>query len=118
MGFDVVQKVNKIPRKRIEQIEWYIEDIDDNAKQFTKELNELPMSQVNRDNIILQDIINENEIASDNSIKLIETLTEIASTQTETGGLSLRELQCLDRQLRMISGSLISKRSLSQWLNE
>ena len=51
-------------------------------------------------------------MASANSIKLIETLlTEIsvdASTQTETGGLTLRELQGLDRELRTISGSLRS----------
>ena len=61
---------------------------------------------------MLQDIINKNEIAADNSIKLIETsLTEIgveAPTQTETGGLTLRELQGLDRELRMISSSLRS----------
>ena len=61
---------------------------------------------------MLQDIINKNEIAADNSIKLIETsLTEIgveASTQTETGGLTLRELQGLDKELRTISGSLRS----------
>ena len=61
---------------------------------------------------MLQDIINKNEIAADNSIKLIKTsLTEIgveASTQTETGGLTLRELQGLDRELRTISGSLRS----------
>ena len=70
------------------------------------------MSEDNRDNIMLQDIINKNEIAADNSIKLIETsLTEIgveASTQTETSGLTPRELQGLDRELRMISGSLRS----------
>ena len=76
------------------------------------ELNELPTSEDNLDNIMLQDMINKNEIASDNSIKLIETsLTEIgleASTQTETGGLTLRELQGLDRELRMISSSLRS----------
>ena len=116
MGFDVDKPKggvkSKIPKKRsrIEQIEWYIEEIDDNAKQFTRELNELPMSEDNRDNIMLQDIINKNEIAGDNSIKLIETsLTEIsveASTQTETSGLTLRELQGLDRELRTISGSL------------
>ena len=91
----------KIPKKRTEQIERYVDEIDDNAKQFARELNELPTSEHNRDNIMLQDIINKNEIASDNSIKLIETsLTEIgveASTQTETGGLTLRELQGLDR---------------------
>ena len=59
-----------------------------------------------------QDIINKNEIAADNSIKLIETsLIEIgveASTQTETGGLTLRELEGLDREFRTISGSLRS----------
>ena len=84
--------------------------MDDNAKQFTRELNELPTSEDNRDNIMLQDIINKNEIASDNSIKLVETsLTEIgveASTQTETGELTLREL--LDRELKTISGSIRS----------
>ena len=54
---------------------------------------------------MLQDIINKNEIATDNSIKLIETsLTEIgieASTQTETVGLTLTELQGLDRELTL-----------------
>ena len=116
MGFDVDKpksgRKSKIPRKRIEQIEQYVEEIDDNAKQFARELNELPTREDNRDNIMLQDIINKNEIAADNSIKLIETsLTEIgveASTQTETGGLTLRELQGLDRELRMISSSLRS----------
>ena len=63
----------KIPVKRIERIEWYVEEIDDNAKQFARELNELQMSEDNRDNIMLQDIINKNEIAADNSITLIET---------------------------------------------
>ena len=54
--------------------------MDDNAKQFARELNELPTSEDNRDNIMLQDIINKNEIATDNSIKLIETsLTEIGA---------------------------------------
>ena len=103
---------SKIPRKRIEQIEQYVEEIDDNAKQFASELYKLPTSEDNQDNIMLQDIVNKNEIAADNSIKLIETsLTEIgveASTQTEPGGLTLRELQGLDRELRMISGSLRS----------
>ena len=116
MDFDVDKPKSgtksKIPRKRIEQIEQYVEEIDDNAKQFARELNELPTSEGNRDNIMLQDIINKNEIAADNSIKLIETsLTEIgveASTQTEIGGLTLRELQGLDRELRTISGSLRS----------
>ena len=75
-------------------------------------MNELPKSEDNEDNIILQDIINKNEMASDNSIKLIETsltgISEDASTQTETAGLTLGELQGLDRELRTISGSLRS----------
>ena len=59
---------------------------------------------------MLQDIINKNEIASDNSIKLIKTsLTEISvEASTQTGGLTLRELEGLDRELRTISGSLRS----------
>ena len=59
---------------------------------------------------MLQDIVNKNEIATDNSIKLIETsLTEIgADASTQTGGLTLRELQGLDKELRTISGSLRS----------
>ena len=82
IGFDVDKPKSgaksKIPKKRAEQIEWYVDEIDDNAKQFTRELNELPTSEDNRDNIMLQDIINKNEIAADNSIKLIETsLTKI-----------------------------------------
>ena len=117
MGFDVDKPKSgtksKIPRKRIEQIEeQYVEEIDDNAKQFASELNKLPTSEDNQDNIMLQDIINKNETAADNSIKLIETsLTEIgveASTQTETSGLTLRKHQGLDRELRTISGSLRS----------
>ena len=59
---------------------------------------------------MLQDIISKNELASDNSIKLIETsLMEIgAEASTQTGGISLRELEGLDRELRMISSSLRS----------
>ena len=71
---------SKIPKKRMEQIEQYIDEMYDNTKQFTRELNELPMtSEGNQDNIMLQDIITKNEIATDNSMKLIET------TLTETG---------------------------------
>ena len=101
---------SKIPKKRMEQIEQYVDEIDDNEKQFTRELNDLPTSQDNQDNMMLQDIINKNEIATDNSIKLIETsLTEIGvEASTQTGGLTLRELQGLDRELRTISGSLRS----------
>ena len=84
--------------------------IDDNTKQFARELNELPANEDTRDNIMLQDIINKNEIATDNSMKLIETsLTEIGvEASTQTGGLTLRELQGLDGELRTISGSLRS----------
>ena len=60
---------------------------------------------------MLQDIINKNEIATDNSIKLIETsLTEIGvEASTQTGGPTLRELQGLDKELRTTSGSLKSE---------
>ena len=79
-------------------------------KQFALELNKLPTSEDNQDNIMLQDIISKNEIAADNSIKLIETsLTEISvESSTQTGRLTLRELQGLDRELRTISSSLRS----------
>ena len=114
MGF-VVDKPksgteSKIPKKRMERIEQYIDEIDDNTKQFARELNELPTSEDNQDNIMLQDIITKNEIATDNSIKLLETsLTEIGvEASTQTSGLSLRELEGLDKELRTISGSLRS----------
>ena len=111
IGFDVDKPKSgtksKIPKKRMEQIEQYVDEIDDNTKQFASVLNELPTSEDTQDNIMLQDIINKNEIAMDNSIKLIETsLTgtgEDASTQTS--GLTLRELEGLDKELRTISGS-------------
>ena len=82
MGFDVNKPKSgtksKIPKKRIKQIKWYVDEIDDNAKQFARELNELPTNGDNQDNIMLQDIITKNEIATDNSMKLIETsLTEV-----------------------------------------
>ena len=101
---------NKVPKTRMEQIEQYIDEIDDNRKLFASQLNKLPMSEDNQDDIMLQDIINENEIASDNSIKLIETsLTETdKDASTQTGRLTLRELEGLDRELRMISSSLRS----------
>ena len=108
MGFDVNKPKSgaksKISKKRIE---WYVDELDDNAKQFARELNDLPTSE---DNIMLQDIIDKNEIATDNSIKLIETsLTEIGvEASIQTGGLTLRELEGLDRELRTISGSLRS----------
>ena len=114
IGFDVYRPrtgtKSKIPKKKMKQIEMYVDEIDDNRKQFASELNELPMNEDNQDNIMLQDIITKNEIATDNSIKLIETtLTETgAGASTQTGGLNLRELEGLDKELRTISGSLRS----------
>ena len=111
MGFDVDKPKSgtksKIPKRRIEQ---YVDEIGDNTKQFASVLNELPTSENNQGNIMLQDLINKNEITTDNSIKLIETsLTEIGiEASTQTGGLSLGELGGLDRELRTISGSLRS----------
>ena len=114
MGFDADKPKNgtksKIPKKKMKQIEMYVDEIDDNRKQFASELNKLPMNEDTQDNIMLQDIINKNEIATDNSIKLIETsLTEIgADASTQTSGLTLRELEGLDKELRTINGSLRS----------
>ena len=114
MGFDADKPKSstksKIPKQKMKQIEMYVDEIDDNRKRFTSELNELPMNEDNQDNIMLQDIITKNEIATDNSIKLIETsLTETgAEASTQTGGLTLRELEGLDKELRTISGSLRS----------
>ena len=115
IGFDADKPKSgtksKIPKKRIEQIEWYVGEIDDNAKQFAREFNELPTtSEGSQDNIMLQDIITKNEIATNNSMKLIETsLTETGEdASTQTSGLTLRELEGLDKELRTISGSLRS----------
>ena len=115
MGFDVNKPISgtksKIPKKKMKQIEKYVDEIDDNTKQFASVLNELPTtSEDNQDNIMLQDIITKNEIATDNSMKLIETsLTEIGEdASTQTGGLTLRALEGLDKELRTISSSLRS----------
>ena len=114
MGFDADKPKSgaksKILKNKMKQIEMYVDELDDNRKQFTRELNELPMSEYTQDNIMLQDIVTKNEIATDNSIKLIETsLTEIgADASTQTSGLTLRELQGLNKELRTISGSLRS----------
>ena len=114
IGFDADKPTSgtksKIPKKKMKQIEMYVDEIDDNTKQFASVLNELPTSEDNQDNIMLQDIITKNEIATDNSMKLIETsLTETGEdTSTQTGGLTLTELEGLDKELRMISGSLRS----------
>ena len=114
IGFDVNKPKSgtksKIPQKEMEQIEQYVDEMYDNTKQFASVLNELPTtSKNNQDNIMLQDIT-KNEIATDNSIKLIETsLTETgAEASTQTGGLTLKELEGLDKELRMIRGSLRS----------
>ena len=94
IGFDMDKPKSgtksKIPKKRMEQIEKYIDEMYDNMKQFARELNELlTTSEGNQDNIMLQDIINKNVIATDNSMKLIETsLTEPGEdTSTQTSGL-------------------------------
>ena len=101
---------SKIPIKRMEQIEQYTDEIDDNRKQFASQLNKSPTSEDTQDNIMLQDIINKNEIATNDTIKLIETsLTETGEdASTQTGGLTLRELEGLDEELRTISSSLRS----------
>ena len=110
IGFDADKPVSgtksKIPKKRMEQIEQYVDEIDDNTKQFAaRELNPTT-SENNQDNIMLQDIITKNEIAADNSVKLIET--SLTETGAETGRLTLRELEGLDKELRTISSSLRS----------
>ena len=114
IGFDADKPKSgtksKIPQKRMEQIEQYMDEMYDNTKPFARELNELPTNEDNQDNIMLQDIVTKNEIAADNSKKLIETsLTEIGEdASTQTGGLTLRELEGLDKELRTISRSLRS----------
>ena len=51
IGFDVDKPKSgtksKIPKKRMEQIEKYIDEIDDNTKQFASVLNELPTNEDN-----------------------------------------------------------------------
>ena len=115
IGFDVDKPKSgtkgKIPKKNMKEIEMYVDKIDDNTKQFASVLNELPTtSEDNQDNIMLQDIVTKNEIAMGNSMKLIETsLTEIGEdASTQTGGLTLRELEGLDKEWRTICGSLRS----------
>ena len=109
IGFDADKPESgtksKIPKKKMKQIEMYVDEIDDYTKQFASVLNELPMTSEGN-----QDMITKNEIATDNSMKLIETsLTEIGEdASTQTSGLTLRELEGLDKELRMISGSLRS----------
>ena len=115
IGFDADKPKSgtksKIPKKKMKQIEMYVDEIDDNTKQFASVLNELPTtSEGNQDDIMLQDIITKNEIATDNSIKLIETsLTEIGEdASTQTSGLTLRKLEGLHKELKTINSSLRS----------
>ena len=120
MGFDVDKPKSgtksKIPKKRMEQIKQYVGEIDDNAKQFARELNEL--NEDNHDNIMLQDIITKHEIATDNSMKLIEMSCVEGGVEasTQTSGLTLRELEGLDKELRTISSlrSAIAKSMAKQ----
>ena len=51
----------KSPKKKMKQIEMYVDEIDDNTTQFALVLNELPTtSEDNQDNVMLQDIITKN----------------------------------------------------------
>ena len=57
IGFDadkpISGTISKIPKKKMKQIEMYVDEIDDNTKQFASVLNELPTtSENNQDNII------------------------------------------------------------------
>ena len=65
IGFDTDKPKSgtksKIPKKKMKQIEMYVDEIDDNTKQFASVLNELPTTgEGNQDNIMLQDIITKN----------------------------------------------------------
>ena len=69
IGFDADKPksgtISRIPKKKMKQIETYVDEIDDNTKQFALVLNELPTtSEGNQDSIMLQDIITKNEIAT------------------------------------------------------
>ena len=69
IGFDADKPKSgtksKIPKKKMKQIGMYVDEIDDNTKQFASVLNELTTtSEDNRDNIMLQDIITKNEITT------------------------------------------------------
>ena len=98
----------------MEQIEQFIDEMYDNTRQFPRELNELPTkSENNQDNIMLQDIVTKNEIATDNSMKLIETLlTEISEdASTQSGGLTLSE----GNQDNLILQDIISKNEIATY---
>ena len=62
IGFDADKPKSgtksKILKKKMKQIETYVDEIDYNTKQFASVLNELPTtSENNQDSIMLQDII-------------------------------------------------------------
>ena len=86
MGFDVNKPrtgtKSKIPKKKMKQIEKYVDEIDDNTKQFAMKLIETSLTETGAD------------------------------VSTQTGALtptfSYRELEGLDKELRTISGSLRS----------
>ena len=56
IGFDADKPKSgtksKIPKKKMKQIEMYVDEIDDNTKQFASVLNELPRTSEGN-NIIL-----------------------------------------------------------------
>ena len=51
IGFDADKPISgtksKIPKKKMKQIEMYVDEIDDNTKQFASELNESPTTSEN-----------------------------------------------------------------------
>ena len=53
IGFDADKPKSgtksKVPKKRMKQIKQYVDEIDDNTKQFARELNKLPTSEDNQD---------------------------------------------------------------------
>ena len=55
IGFDVDKPKSgtksKIPKKRMEQIKQYVDEIDDDTKQFARKFNKLQTSEDNQDNI-------------------------------------------------------------------
>ena len=57
IGFDTDKPKSstksKIPKKKMKQIEKYVDEIDDNTKQFASVFNELSTSEDNQDNIML-----------------------------------------------------------------
>ena len=116
IGFDVDKPKSgtksKIPKKRMEQIEQYIDEMYDNMKQFSRELNELPStSENNQDNIMLQDIITKNEIAA----ILLRSRSECLSLREDNVSSKLSSVVPLSRREHTIfrSGRSYSSVSIS-----